>query len=167
MGYQSVNELEQFSFEDCRIKKMELLEDIIRMEMEALIVLPFNSQNTNFTESYAGDTVMRLLGAKVTGAVKEGYRYFNANGVLLEQVPDEPMSGETLKEFVEHIGGAYFYSMKKTGEKDGKITCALNFEVPPEEEYEDTKADIYRIEVEYEKLVVNWERFLNRVQKPY
>ena len=74
MGYQSVNELEQFSFEDCRIKKMELLEDIIRMEMEALIVLPFNSQNTNFTESYAGDTVMRLLGAKVTGAVKEGYR---------------------------------------------------------------------------------------------
>ena len=42
MGFQSINELEQFSFEDCRVKKMEILDGIIRLETEALIVLPFN-----------------------------------------------------------------------------------------------------------------------------
>ena len=55
MKFKSVNELQNFSFRDCTISRFEILEDpaLVRMELEALIVEPRNSQNTHFTQSYA------------------------------------------------------------------------------------------------------------------
>ena len=49
MKFESVNELEKFSFEDCVITGLEERPERFILNLEALIVLPENSQNTNFT----------------------------------------------------------------------------------------------------------------------
>ena len=96
MKFKSVNELQNFSFRDCTITRFEILKDpaLVRMELEALIVEPRNSQNTHFTQSYAGTVYLRMTEASVLSVVKVGYRFYSADGKLLSETPDVPMTGE-------------------------------------------------------------------------
>ena len=66
MKYQSVNEFSHFSFSDCVLTEMSASPAGIQLTLEALIVLPENSQNTNFTASYAGTVQLRLIGGQFT-----------------------------------------------------------------------------------------------------
>lgn len=99
MKFKAVNELEHFSFRDAQIEKAEWTDDALRFELEAVIVKANNSQNGNYTDSYAGTTQMELKNAEIQKAVKEGYKYYDANDVLLEEKPDEPLSGKRLQRF--------------------------------------------------------------------
>lgn len=92
MKFQAVNEFTHFSFSDCILTGIERNPAGIQLTLEALIVLPENSQNTNFTKSYAGPVQLRLIGGQLTDSIKEGYRYRDADGKLLESVPDTVLS---------------------------------------------------------------------------
>lgn len=165
MGFRSINETEKFSFEDCAISKFEISESQIRMELEALIVKPDNSQNTNFTESYAGTTTVRLQGGRVLSAVKEGYKCYNADEVLISEVPDEPLTTEQTNELVKTFADALLFAMDKKKEEDGIFTYSMRIEFPNEEEYDDTVTDSYELTVEFEQAIFEWEYYMNRVQR--
>ena len=71
MGFESVNEIDKFSFDDCVVKKFEVQEGQLYLELEALIVKAGNSQNTNYTESYAGPTTVRLKEGKILSGIQK------------------------------------------------------------------------------------------------
>ena len=56
MSFKSMNEVENFRYDDCRILKRKNTEPDFVLEVEALIVKSNNSQNSNYTESYADVT---------------------------------------------------------------------------------------------------------------
>ena len=60
VAYKSVDELEHFRFDDCQIDTFAVTENGVELMVEALIVRADNSQNTNYTESYAGTTKIRI-----------------------------------------------------------------------------------------------------------
>ena len=91
MAFQSINELEQFRYDDCVIGEMKVEDAQIKMIVDALIVGRNNSQNSNLTESYADTASVRLVGGTILSAVKDGYKYYDANDVLLNEVPDTPL----------------------------------------------------------------------------
>lgn len=161
MGFQSINEIEQFRFDDCVI--CELVEEPNQVEIvvDALIVCRNNSQNTNFTESYADTAKIRFVGGKIASGVKDGFKYYDANEVLLSEVPDTSLDEETLKSLKKQCAGAYLYDIQKEQDKDGKVCFVLSIEFVDEEEQ--TMGESYRLFVPAEKVVVNWERYLNRV----
>ena len=113
MKFKAVNELEHFSFRDAQIEKAEWTDDALRFELEAVIVKANNSQNGNYTDSYAGTTQMELKNAEIQKAVKEGYKYYDANDVLLEEKPDEPLSGEALATLLKGSKGYYLFDVVK------------------------------------------------------
>lgn len=162
MKYKSVNEIEKFSFEDCVINKFEVADDIICLELEALRVMPDNSQNTNYTESYARTTTARFLGGKIIGGVKEGYRYYNANDELIKEMPDEPLEEKELLELIKSCGGAYLFSMTKKDEVEGLYSYSMGIEFADED---NVMADSYQLELVFEKAVFEWDFYMNRVQK--
>lgn len=164
MKFKSVNEIEKFSFEDCVINKFEVRNDMICLELEALIVKPDNSQNTNYTESYAGTTEVRLMGGNIISAVKEGFRYYNADDVLISEKPDEPLTETQIQEVTKASEGAYLFSMVKKGETDGRYVYTVGIEFVDEEEL-NTVADSYLLEVAFEKAVFAWDFYMNRVQR--
>lgn len=165
MGFQSINEIENFSFEDCVIGRFEILEDQIRMVLEALIVKPHNSQNKNFTESYAGTMTVRLQGGKVVSAAKEGYKCYNADEVLISEVPDEPLTIDETKELAKTFGDAMLFAMDKIQEENGVFTYSLRVEFPNKEEYDDSVTDTYELIVEFAQAIFEWEYYMNRVQR--
>lgn len=164
MGFQSVDELEQFSFEDCQITSFQIKEEGIFFEVEALIVKARNSQNTNYTDSYAGTTQIRLLGGRILSAFKEGYKYYNANDVLVNEIPDESLSVAEIKAFPKKCDGAFLFAMEKREDVEGQIHYAVGIEFGDDSEYGSNVTDTYQLDVAFDKAIVNWERYMNRVQ---
>lgn len=165
MGFQSIDELQQFSFEDCQIDSISIQADGIYLEVEALIVLPNNSQNTNYTASYADVTQIRLQGGKLLKGWLAGYKYYDANDNLLDEVPDKLLEASEIEQICKQISGAYLYSLDCIDKSaDGHNIYAMGIEFADEEEYS-TDSVNYRFEITFDKAIVNWERYLNRVQR--
>lgn len=166
MKFECTDELQNFSFEDCVIRQFEVTDHAITFLVEALIVKPTNSQNTNYTESYAGAAQIRLIGGKLLSGHKEGFRYFDAEDRFVSATPDETMSTEQLKEFPALCKDAYLFRMEEQSHKEGQRLLELSIEFPAEEEYAaPNDADSYVLSVAFEKVIIGWDQFLNRVQR--
>lgn len=159
MGFQSVNELEHFSFQDAQIKKFQVEKEHILLILEAVIVKGSNSQNSNYTDSYAGTLSMRLMGANIQKAVKEGYRYYDANDVLMEEVPDTALSEEEIKCFIKNSEDYYLFDVVKVEDAQNDTGHFLYlFGIDADEE------NSYWFQIEFDKSILEWERYMNRVQ---
>ncbi len=162
MGFKSINEIEQFNFDDCVVTEFVNTGNELRLTLEALIVKSRNSQNTNFTESYADTVTVVLKNAKILSGVKDGLKYYNADGILLNEIPDSDMSVKEIKDLLVSCSGAYLYAMDKEGEADGTFNYCIGMEFIDKED--NTIADSYRLHVSHTEAVFKWERYLNRVQ---
>ena len=164
MGFKSVNEIEKFTFDDCVIQSFKVNEAGIILVLEALIVDSNNSQNTNYTESYADTTTVRLLEGKIISAKKDGYRYYDANEVLMEEVPDTVLNDEEIKNIINTCEGSYLYYIEKDvdNENDENI---YNIGLEFIDEEDNTAADSYEIKISFSEAIFTWERYLNRVQR--
>lgn len=157
MGFCSKNEIDKFGYNDCVITKAQITDSEINLELEALIVKAANSQNTNFTDSYAGEAVCVLQEAGIDLVTKAGYRYYDANDNLIEEKPDEVVK-LTDAELSELISDTYLADIEKND--DG------TYNLVSEEIKEDISenAEIYVIKVSCKDIIISWERYMNRVQ---
>lgn len=159
MKFKSVNELEYFEFKDAVVHKFSILDNTISAELEAVIIRAENSQNSNFTRSYAGDLVMTLKGAKLQKAIKEGYKYYDANDVLKEEVPDEPIDEEQIKKILKTIDGAYMWAVVPVKAEENTTGHYL-YQIGIDADEETT----YWLQIEFLESVMEWDKYLNRVQ---
>lgn len=157
MAYKSVDEIEGFRFDDCQISWFRMSEQQAELEVEALIVRANNSQNTNYTESYAGTARICLQGGSIKQIIKDGYRYYDADDVLISEVPDAVLADAEQAAFPRSCGGAYLYEMQKTAEG---YMLGIEFEDPEDH----TVGASYRVYISCEDVSCTWERYMNRVQ---
>lgn len=165
MSFKSVDEIENFKYDDCRISSFSIEDGCIRFELEALIVKSNNSQNTNFTESYAGTVTARFMGGKLLGGSKDGFKLYDANENLIKEVPDVKLTEDELKSFPKLCEGAYLYGVDKADElskeADGQhYILSIEFE----DEEESAMGDSYQLDIVFDRAVFEWERYMNRVQ---
>lgn len=159
MRYRSINELDKFDFKDTVVHKLQILENKFVAELEAVIVQPDNSQNTNYTKSYAGELIMTLQGAKLQKTIKEGYKYYDANDVLKEIVPDTTVEEKQLELLLKDIDGAYLWAVvpvKAEENTTGHFLYQLGIDTDEE--------NTYWIQVEFDEAILVWDRYMNRVQ---
>lgn len=171
MKFETTNETKNFSFEDCTITNLKINDQTITFEVEALIVLPNNSQNTNYTESYAGTTVIRMTNAKILTGKKDGVKYYDANDVLLSETPDEILTAEQLQALPSLFENAFLFCFDSVegsqveGSQDA-TTYRLNIELATEEEYPDPKDMVsYELEIACQNVYIGWDVYLNKVQR--
>ncbi len=159
MRFQAINELEHFNFQDAQIKQFSVSEGMISFELDAVIVKAQNSQNANYTDSYAGTLAMRLLGGKIQKAVKEGYKYYDANDVLVEEIPDEELSEDAMKQLIKASKDYYLFDVVKVDDDQNTTGHYLYlFGLDADEETS------YWFQIEFEKSILEWDRYMNRVQ---
>ena len=165
MKFKSVDEIEKFSFRDSVIKTFRIEDGVVLLDLDALIVEPNNSQNKNFTRSFADTTLVRFLGGKLEYAVKDGYRLRDPEGKIREEKPDEIIAASDAAPLPKTCEGTYLYAIENQAKTDGRKTVSLNVEFPQENPYDTLVTDSYRFYVSYDKAVFEWERFLNKVDE--
>lgn len=157
MRFNSINEIDKFRFDDCVLKECSIDESGITLMVEALIVKADNSQNSNYTESYAGEAAINMPGAKVSGLIRDGYRKYDADDNLIEQVEDESLPVNALN-FKEMFNNQYLTDISALKEGEYRI----GFEIADEDPTAIT--DSYTMVVQCESISVSWDRYMNRVQ---
>jgi len=171
MAFVSKNEIEQFSFEDCQISSVEKTENDIIFYLEALMVRERNSQNTNYTLSYADTTKAILSNAKIYSVVLAGYKVFDANDNLVENVEDKIVAKEEWDNVFSNLKNAYLYRMisitdeEKAGLEDAKaFVYDIEVEAFEDPDIQDLREDAYTLRIGFDKSTFSWNRYLNRVQ---
>lgn len=159
MSYKSENETDKFIYDDCYIGGFSHGDDGIMLTLGALIVKADNSQNSNYTDSYADTLAAKFVGGRLLGGVRDGYKYYDANEVLQREVPDYVLSDGELADLTEKLEGAYLYEVKK----DDDTHFILGIEFTDAED--NTVGDSYRLRLVCDSAEYEWERYLNRVQR--
>ena len=164
--FESVNELDKFIYDDCVVKEFEYIGDRIKIVLDALIVSESNSQNTNFTKSYADSATMVLSNASIEKIILAGYKEYNADDELVNSVEDVTIPSKDYPEIIEKLADTYMYRMMYMS-KDGDVyRFDAEFETMPEDPaVPDLRSDTYVISLAFDKAVVSFERYLNRVQQ--
>jgi len=163
MSFKSENEIDRFNFQDCVIAARHKNNTDITYEVDALIVMPENSQNSQFTESYADTARIRFIGGVEVAGVKEGVRKYDANDRLISETPDERLSDADLGYLLNYCKDMYLEGIEEFPDAPGQYVMFLS--KAPEEEYDTAPTDSYQIGICCDKIVVEWDRYLNRVQK--
>ena len=153
--FKSIDEIDKFSYEDCVLTGMEWAEDGLLFEVEALIVRENNSQNTNFTESYVGPSVIKLVDGRVTDVIKTGFKYYDADGQLLKTIPDEAESPLVWESLFKTFPGNYLPSLEAV---DGGYLLEIEMS-----EEDGTQGNSYLLKIEASSAIVTWDKYLNRV----
>ena len=155
--YISKNEIDKFRFDDCVIEAIEKTDKSVIFSVSALIVKADNSQNSNYTESYAGDTQIEFSNAAVRKIVKEGYKRYDANDTLVEEISDEEIPENSFD--LKQLEKQYLIGIEKSS--DGE--CVLEAEFADEDPSAIT--DVYEITVSCNNIIVSWDKYLNKVSQ--
>lgn len=153
--FKSINETDKFRYDDCVINEM-VIDDIgISLSVDALIVRGDNSQNSNYTDSYAGTTKIEMEGAQIIKVVKDGYKVYDANDVLLKEIPDVQMDINAEKWNIK-FAGQYLTGIRKA--EDETV-----FEIEMNDEEGFGVGDSFSVYIKCGDICISWEKYMNRV----
>lgn len=157
MKYKCVNELDKFMFQDAEVKKMEFNPGLMAMVLLGVAARHNNPSNDTLVDRYLDDTEIRFKSPVITRFLLEGAKYYDANNVLQREVPDQDIPEDQYKEIFQKMqeDGKVFVVTPKPAKNGGECCCEIAVDV---------EEDTYWVEVEFEKAVVEWEHFLNKVQ---
>lgn len=162
MSFKSVNEIFNFDFQDATISNVKIGDDIT-FNLEALIIEPENSQNDNYTKSYADTSKVKLTNGKLLSAIRDGYRHYDANDKLIEDVADESLDLDQSKMILKGCNGAYLYAIEMCNESSEDLfvyNLCVEF---PNMDYDTTVTKSYQFKVSFTESVITWERYMNKV----
>lgn len=158
MKYNSINELDKFEYKDCYINEIRFDDKVITFIVEALIVKASNSNNTNYTDSYADVTEIRLDNASINKIIKLGYKRYDADDNLIDEIADvETDLG--MKELKALLANAYLTSVSREADNTIKVFVELSDEDPC------AITDEYEIDILCSDVTISWDKYLNRVQQ--
>lgn len=156
MKFQCINEMEQICFDDSRILSFSFREGRMEFTLNGAVIKAGNSQNARYQEMGCGEILLRLENVTIGRLMKEGLKYYDANGTLLREIPDEdvpaPAQGAVLNRLAQ---GTVFTVVQDTAEKG--FACEFGIDVPRQEDEEEI--DTYWLCVLFEKSIASWERY--------
>lgn len=157
MQYKCVNELDKFDFQEAMLEAMDLETDVLCVALSSGIAKYNNPCNTKYVDCYIAETQIRLKNPCVDRFFLEGPRYYDANDVLLEAVPDQEIPPAEYRVTIQKLitGKVYTFREKNTSGDTGRC-CEIAVDVGD---------DTYWIEIRCEKIIVEWDRFRNRVEE--
>jgi len=157
MSFIAVNEQDNFIYRDSYITFAHFENTYIQFLSEALIVKACNSQNSNFTDSYADITKIEFKNSQIISLIKVGLKRYDANDRLIEEIPDSEVycADIDLKSLFEK---AFLLEVSKS--ENGEILIAI--ELPDIEIGAVT--DEYELRIKCDEIVYSWDKYLNRVQ---
>ena len=98
---------------------------------------------------------VRFVNPEVEAILLEGHKYYDANDVLVETVPDRPVDESRYDEVMKSFEGKVIFFAATPREKSSEIKC---FQM-----IIDVEEESYVLSFYYDKVIAQWEHFMNKV----
>ena len=156
MKFQVRDEMKTISFDDSSIQELKAEGDIIRFVFGGAVIKAENSRNTRYQDMYCGTIELQLEGADIARIVKEGYKYYDANGSLKEEAADQDVPKTLWQDVLSCCGkGTVFTTVED--EVDTGFAYEFGIDVPNREDAD--KTDTYWLCIRFLHAVISWDRF--------
>ncbi|MGN0485264.1 MAG: subtilin biosynthesis sensor protein SpaK [Lachnospiraceae bacterium] len=116
MGYITTNEWEHFDFKEAQIAELRLQNGAFYAVLDNVKILPENSKNRDIRKMRTNNLTFRIADCSIEAFVEEGYKTYNADGVLQQQVADRPIPESEYKSAFESLVECTIYSLEKEGD---------------------------------------------------
>ncbi len=165
MKYKSVDEIETLSLRDATIVRCIYSgrQGILEFELDGAVVRENNSANELYTDRYVSDMQIRFIEPDIEAVLLEGHKYYDANDVLQESVPDTPVEPENYETVFKNFGNCviFYAGQPKSGDVDPDIQNRYAgkkcFQM-----IVDVEEDSYVLSFYYSSVDAQWEHFLNK-----
>ena len=132
MKFRCVDEFEQLSFDDSPIVSFQMSEDEVTFTFGGATIKAGNSQNGRFQDMYCGEITLTLLQAQMKRLVKEGMKYYDADGNLQREIPDEDVPEPAVESVVSRFekGTVFTVVLDEIDGRKSKITAGQTDRAP-------------------------------------
>lgn len=159
MRYNSVDEIDTMSFRDATIVRcvFSAKQGVLEFELDGAMVRENNSANELYSDRYVSDMQVRFINPSVEALLLEGHKYYDANDVLVESVPDKPIDESDYDDVMKKFEGRviFFAGTPKEKKETSDRKC---FQM-----IVDVDEDSYVLSFYYDKVIAQWEHFMNKV----
>lgn len=155
MRFETKDNLRYFNFEEVSIMDVELTKETVTLVLKGLIVKGTNPNNEECVDRFVDIVNMRFLNGAVTGMVKEGFKYYDANGKLLKEKPDEAVVLTDIDRILKQCKDVPLYDVVAVSETQDEKKYQIGIDL--------NEDDTYWIDITCSGTVMEWERFMNRV----
>ncbi|MGN0395662.1 MAG: hypothetical protein ACI4EF_09870 [Coprococcus sp.] len=169
MKYKSTNELDSIFLNDAQIKDFEISEtnDVLTIAVEGAVIKADNSQNEFYTDKYTDQMQIRFIKPVIEAVLLEGHKYYDANGKLIEQVPDIVIEESEYMRIIRLFKESCIFYAGTPKEKLVENYVSLKTQGITDDMkcYQmiiDVEEDSYVVSFYYEKAIAEWEHFLNK-----
>lgn len=151
MKYVTRNAIDTIKLRDAAILSLTLTPDRLTMTVEGAIVKANNTNNARFEDMYCPNMQLTLDHMEIIDFCRQGYKYYNADGALLNEVPDRTLSEAERRQVLGQIQGANLFYFDKNPEAQTYL-CIFDIE-------KDDEVTTYQIELTFEESIAGWDRY--------
>lgn len=156
MKFRCTNEMEQLCFDDSEILELKLEERQMEFTFNGAMIKAGNSQNARFQDMYSNTIVLQLENVEIVRIMKEGMKYYDANGVLQKEIPNEDVPAPAQTAVIKRLAKGKVFTVV-TAAKESGFAYEFGIDVPQEDDEEEV--DTFWLCVTCEKTIAKWERY--------
>lgn len=156
MKFRSVDELSQFSFDDSEIRELKIEGGQAEFTLSGALVKANNSQNARYQDMYCGELILQLEDVKIARLMKEGMKYYDADGNLKEEIPDEDVPAPARAGVIRRLSKGRIFTVVEDEAGHG-YAYEFGMDVPKQQDEEEF--DTFWLCLLFEHAVVMWDRY--------
>lgn len=162
MKFQCVNEMNQICLDDSKILEFSFSGGRMRFVFNGAVIQAKNSQNGRYQDMFCGELELSLEDARIARFMKEGMKYYDANGTLLREIPDEDVPAPAQETVLKRLSGGTVFTVVEDKVENG-YAYEFGIDVPKEEDEEEV--DTYWLCILFDKSTAGWERYQSPVNE--
>lgn len=156
MKFRSIDEMNQISFDDSGIEELRVQGNLLVAAFSGATIKAGNSQNARYQDMYCARIELRLENVRIARLLKEGLRYYDADGSLLREVPDEDVPAPAQEAVLLRLAKGTVFTTVEDQVEEG-YAYEFGIDVPGEDDEEET--DTFWLCVLFDRSVASWERY--------
>ena len=161
MKFQCIDEMSQISLDGAVIRQLTKEEGVIEFTFDGATIKDRNSQNGRFQDMYCGEMVLKLFDSTIVRIVKEGYKYYDADGNLKEEVPNREVPAPEQDHVWKRLHEGTVFTTVEASVAEG-YGYEIGIDVPKEEDEEEV--DTFWLCVTFGRSEAGWNRYLGPVE---
>lgn len=157
MGYETINKLHQFLLQNGTLISLRKSEKDFCLEIDGAVATYENEYNDRSVNTYISTLFLRLSDARVEELLLEGYKYYDADHNLIEEVGDKPMKPGELPSVIGVCTGGYIAGAELPQKKKERFYLQLQVDAVDSN-------DTYCMTFSFTKSSAQWERFQQKAE---
>lgn len=156
MKFQAVDEINQFSFDDSVITEFKAAAGEVEITFAGAIVRAGNSQNKRFQDMSCGEIILKMENVRIARLMKEGMKYYDADGTLQREIPDEDIPVPAQDAVLRRLSEGTVFTVVEDSVEQG-YACEFGIDVPRDEDEEEV--DTFWLCLTFDHSTAMWDRY--------